>query len=44
MPENGYDPDLATPGRVEEEQAPDDAVCGFPVDRTEDDWPGEEVS
>jgi hypothetical protein len=44
MPEDDYDADLATPDSVEEEQAPDDAVCGYPVDRTAEDWPGEAVS
>lgn len=43
MPEDDYDPDLPAQQAVEEEAAPDDAVCGYPVDRTPADWPGAEV-
>lgn len=40
MPADDYDPDVPTPNEPAEESTPTDAVCGYPVDRTADDWPG----
>lgn len=40
MPDD-YDPDLPTPNEPAlDDPYPERAVCGYPVDRTDDDWPG----
>lgn len=42
MPESDYDNTIPTPvDAADDTGQPVERVCGYPVDRTPDNWPGE---